>query len=245
MLRSRGLKTTAAAGVICLAMVTAVCAQAPAETPPTESPTTQNPSKERRRDRAPQERSDPSGGADQPNGHRNPQSPPLQLSEQQAQAVRAFVQQHLPHLWEDLELGRETNPRAYERDLAQMFPRVAKLMRDREADPATFELGVKIEDIEVVIRRKVRRYNNLAEAGQREALSVEIRGLLAERFDLEQTRGIKQLESLERRLALLRTQLENRNQQKEELLARELEDRLSSADPGSRGTPRKPPDSPH
>lgn len=228
--------------IVGMAMLAVDGAAAQAQDRDTErAPRVENePDEPRRGDRRPER---PPGVADRQDrpGGRGPAEPlrppeasgPLRLTEQQKRRVTSFLKEFLPDVLEEIKLLSETSPRHLEREMVYLFPRVSALLRQRDAQPGVFVLGVKLEASQYAIRRLVRETR--AKPSQAEASKEELGKLINQKFDLEQERSALQLAALSHRLEELRGQLAHRTAQKEQLVERELETYL-----GPGGPPRSP-----
>lgn len=122
--------------------------------------------------------------------------------------IHQFVHKHFPDRVEKLEEFKHRNPRAFRQHMREMMPRIRRMMHTMERDPEAGELMIREEHLNMEIRHLSQEYARAGEPEHREALRHEIRNRLEERFDVRVKRREGEIDRLERRLELVRVQLD-------------------------------------
>ncbi len=155
-----------------------------------------------------------------------------QLPEEERRATRAFMGEYFPKAAKALERQLKKNPKAGERALRRLWPEMRRLMASREMDPEPlFVLKIQEVRVEMAIRRTQRTYDRLPDQ-KRERARDELRDLLERRFDLRHEIGRMEIERLQRGINRLQERLDEADRNRDEIIERQIERRLS---PGSRG----------
>jgi len=154
--------------------------------------------------------------------------------------LREFMEEHFPDETNDLRTLERTDRNLFRRRMREIAPRMIRLMREMEQDETLGLLGIEEERLELRIRRGLRDYLIRSEPAEREQVRGRIAALLAQQFDVRQKRNARHIEKLAERLEQLKSQLEQRNQRRDEIIAHELELRLTPPAPGTDQPPRGP-----
>lgn len=144
-----------------------------------------------------------------------------------------------PELAERLNHALEHRPRRARGLLGRRMPMLLRLAELRERDPEMY--GLRVRDLQLAreaLRLMVR--HRALDAAPRdagpaasEALRAELRGVLAERFEVRTRIRERELERLERRLEALEAELAERSASREMLIDQRLETMLhGELDPG-------------
>ena len=152
---------------------------------------------------------------------------PGMLSAEEREQARQVLKDINPELAERLDQWQERSPERVHAILAQYWPRLVKLIRDRKADPEHYELGVKDMRIGTQCEKLRRQFHEARNAGNRdrlEDLHRTIAELVEEHFEVRQRMRELELERLERRLAEARKQLEKRAETRQKLIKQRISD---------------------
>jgi hypothetical protein len=129
----------------------------------------------------------------------------------------------------------EQDPDGVSRELRKQFPRIERFLGLKKWDPGMFDL--RVEDL-----RLHHRSNQVAKALQEardrddhaaeRAHADELERVVTEHFDVRQRIREREIEHLEKRIAQLREQLEQRDDEKSELIERRTQELASQQKPG-------------
>lgn len=137
-----------------------------------------------------------------------------------------FAEEHFPELYAEMIDLRYDAPRVFARKMNRLLPQIMELMRLEQDDPKVFPHRVKEVRITTRILVLMRRIRGYGDGDRDEELVARLRRLLEKRFDLRQKIHRIEVERLERRLAEAKARLDQAATDKDEIVARELEDVL-------------------
>lgn len=157
------------------------------------------------------------------------------LSDEERERFERFMETHFPERFVELTELSRTSPGLFDRIMDQTLPQMTRLMRMEKDDPQHFPLRVEEVKTSWQLRMMIRRLRETPDAEGRDRLRAEVRPVLERRFDVQQQLHAMEITKLERRLAETKAALDRRRADKDEIIARELEDVASG---------RLPPDGP-
>lgn len=144
------------------------------------------------------------------------------MSRQDRERTRAFIKDHLPSVWERLELAEKGSPQKAERLLSAMRPRLAELMDLRRRDKTLFDL--KIEDtrsfmLALESARDVRERRAAgAPPAELAAAEAKVRELVAASVDAQLRFKAHEIESLGGRIEELRKELDGLHADRDKII---------------------------
>ncbi len=184
--------------------------------------------------RDPRDPRDPQGG---------PPPPPPLITVDDRQVILDVVRQLMPQRFAELERLKDTDPPAAERQLMQLMesPRIRSLLELRRSNPEAFRSRVEEFKAAADGARHARAIVELeskgAPAAQIDAEQALLRAAAARQFD-KRIEGLSQeVERLADRAASLRSELDDQNARRSELIDRAINDAIDRA---KHGPPRPP-----
>lgn len=122
----------------------------------------------------------------------------------QRKHLQQFTEEHFPQMYSELQRLRERNPKRYEKRIADIAPRILRIMETMGTDPEEGSLMVREHRLGFNIRRLSHQYRRATDEGKRSKLRDEVRKLCAEEFDCRQTLRERGIRSMEARITELR-----------------------------------------
>lgn len=158
---------------------------------------------------------------------------------QERERIRAFVQEHMPRLWERIEQMEKNAPQRTERMFMNMRERVGELIMLKRRDPKLFEL--KLDDWQATMMameaaRDVRELR--AKGGSAEEIAAgeqRVRDLVSQSIDVQLKLKSNELEMLGKRIERLHKELDDQTADREKIIQQRTK-RIMSA-----GSDRRPP----
>jgi hypothetical protein len=163
------------------------------------------------------------------------------VSPEQAEQLMEFLQEHFPKRHRLLRRLQEHNPRAFERRVAELAPRVLELLLRTREDPELGELLIEQQRLEEDLRELVREYRvsdaeaELAPESQR----GQIEEIVARLVDIRLERREHEIAALERRLQRQREMLQEDLDNRELLVAEHVEEVLERGPGAGRKRPHR------
>lgn len=136
----------------------------------------------------------------------------------------AFVQEHFPIRYEQLNTLRESDAEGFVRRIRQMAPRIGRMRELFERNPENAQLMVREQKLGFEIQRRVDHYFEAGETLQREELRDEIRSLVEERLGVQHKLRELEVERLERRLRAVKKTLDRDRDRRDQQVEYTLED---------------------
>lgn len=165
---------------------------------------------------------------DGPPPRRGQHEPPVELTMEQQQDLFTVLKEVNPQLIEKIKTWQEVNPERSSRMLARMYGRMQDMIDLKAADPTMYEL--KVQDIKLETRSRIlaMRYRRTpTEESKKELLDV-----LNKHFELRQKVREHELHRLKSMIGQLETQIEQRTNNREKIINKQLDEITSN--PGSR-----------
>ena len=150
----------------------------------------------------------------------------LSLSEEERAEIRKMMAEEFPDRFQEVLELEDSAPDLFGRHLGRMLPEIMRLRELKQNDPEAFEARVKEKRAEFRLRRLARQYQ-FAEDADRDRLETEIRKLVEELFDLRQKRAQSEIHHLEQRLDQLARRMEERENKRDQLVERQMQDILA------------------
>ena len=167
----------------------------------------------------------PPPGSDQP------------LTPRDIDELMQFAHDNFPAIHDRLDRLRQKNPREFQVLVRRVYNRLRPLMDMLHDNPQAAEKAIQEHRLQMIITGLVEQYRNAKSDDERSRLKTEIQAKIRERFDRHQERIRLEIQTLRKRLDEQERQLSKREQNKEELLRKELERSLD-------GQPNPPPPGP-
>jgi hypothetical protein len=145
--------------------------------------------------------------------------------------IREFLEEHFPEWAGELRRLEVVNQRRFRQRLREIAPRVMRLIHELEQDEELGQLAIEEERLELEIRRALRDYVDASEPAERERIKDELGQMIRRQFEVRQRRGERMVGKTEARLERMRERLEHRAQHADEIIARQLEELLSTPEP--------------
>jgi hypothetical protein len=146
------------------------------------------------------------------------------LTEEQKAEVKAFVENHLPELWEHYRKAQaEGDQRLIRRMHAHILPLYLRVIAIPEEEQAVREAVVGQHRVRPLMWRAVRKYRAADEAEQQEQAEAELRELIGREFDYDQTIKGYKIRLLEARLAELKAEVDQRQANRKQIIRKRIE----------------------
>lgn len=142
----------------------------------------------------------------------------------EVERVQAFLKEHFPERLRELKAFRAENPEGFRRRLAQIVPRMRRMMSMLERNPEAGKLMIHQEQLEMEIHKRVEMYFETTDSAKLRDLRREIRRLVEEKFDVRLKLRDQEVQRLERRLDAVKKQLERDVDQRDERIRQIVEE---------------------
>ncbi len=159
------------------------------------------------------------------------------LSEQEREEVRAFVEEHFPRMYVELERLRRKNPQRFQKRMQRVVASVGELMEVMEISPERGELMLQERRLDMEIRYLSSRYKSAKDKSKREKIRKQMRELCADSFDCRHKRRAIQIREFEAKLGGLKQRHTQAQKMREQLITEQVKTRLES--PGTQRGPGK------
>ena len=153
------------------------------------------------------------------------------LSDEQVAELRTSLKNKRPSMFERLEKTRQTQPDAYSRYLRFAWRGYQKW---KDLPPEIQTETFRAQDAKVRIWRLVKEYHKATDAERTEELRGEIHQAMGRLHDAEQKLREHRLKQLTEQLGQLRRELAERNERRDEIIERRVQDRLKAKPPSKR-----------
>ena len=151
------------------------------------------------------------------------------MSEAEKEELEAFVKKEFPEVWAELEADKAKKPRVYNKQMERLAPELVPLMDQRDANPERAGLSIRERQLQFSIQRRVSDYLSEEDEAKQAALEQEIAALVKERFEVRQNRRWLDIRGLEERVARLKQLHVEKNENRDRIIGRELNDLLNPA----------------
>ena len=159
------------------------------------------------------------------------------LNDPQRRRLRAFVQEHFPEVFAELEWLEANRPRQASNRMRRFAPEMFRLRQLLQKNPRQARLAIEERRLDLQISVRVRDYWASDSEIDRAELRDEITQRLQSLFDVRLRRRKMEVERLRNRLEGLERRLEHAEQNRETMIERQVAERLDQ-----RPTRRRPPD---
>lgn len=150
----------------------------------------------------------------------------LRLTPEQEEETLAYVEKVQPDRVENLRRLKNRNPDNYWRFLSRAFREMRYLEDLKESDPERFERVSAERAIDRQVRDLARQYKNETDSAEKSSIEAEIKTLLDQQFEYRQTHRNEEIDRLEKKLAELKANNQERIDNKDEIIKRRLEELL-------------------
>ena len=148
------------------------------------------------------------------------------LNDQQRRRLRAFVQEHFPEVFAELEWLEANRPRQALNRMRRFAPDMFRLRKLLQNQPRQARLAIEERRLDLQIHVRVRDYWASDSEIDRAELRDEITERLHSLFDVRLQRRKMEVERLRNRLEGLRRRLEHAEQNRETMIERQLAEKL-------------------
>ena len=172
----------------------------------------------------------PGRGDQAPDGRDGPgrDGPPLwdRLDDQQRRRLRAFVQEHFPEVFAELEWLETNRPQQASNRMRRFAPEMFRLRQLLQKNPRQARLAIEERRLDLQISVRVRDYWASDSDIDRAELRDEITQRLQSLFEVRLRRRKMEVERLRNRLEGLERRLEHAEQNRETMIERQLAEKL-------------------
>lgn len=166
-----------------------------------------------------------------------------ELTDQRIEQMMTVINEHAPEYAAQLESLRERDPEAFRKLLRKLAPRFEAARQFHERDPEGFALHMRYKRLSAEIGRTVHRYRKTSDDSEKTELRDRLRELVDQRFALQIEQARREVVRIEQRLDTLRTEIAQREQNREQLVDEQL-DKVLAASPDIDRGPFGPRDDP-
>lgn len=152
------------------------------------------------------------------------------LTPREKQEMEAFLREHFPRLFEQVERTREASPPRYLRMMTRLTPEMQGLMDLMAIDPQRGALLIEERRLDAEIRMVARRARSTTD--EQAAKSKErLAELVTRWFDARHQRRAMEIGELEARVIELKARHEEASRMRQKSIDRMIEERLEPPDP--------------
>ncbi len=149
----------------------------------------------------------------------------LLTPEQEAETI-AYVEKVQPDRVEQLKRMKTRNSGNYAKFLSRAFREMRYLEDLKESDPERYEKVSAERNLDRQVRDLARQYKRETDSSEKSRLEGEILTLLQQQFDFRQIHRNEEIDRLEKRLAELKANNQDRVDNKDEIIQRRVEQLL-------------------
>lgn len=185
------------------------------------------------KDDAPPKPTDTHAQSDRPERPRWGRGHRPSMNEQQVRDAIEVLRQIDPEKAEKLEQYIADNPERIGQALHKNFPHLGRFLAMRRFDPDGFDLRIKDLRLSRQSQLSARRFHEATQAGNDTLAAAELavlEGLVADHFDVRQQIREHDLAKLENQIQELKDQLQDRTDNRDELIADRIEEFVSQED---------------
>lgn len=157
------------------------------------------------------------------------------LTPEQRRAALEILRERGPQMFERLQRLERERPGEFDRVLRQRLPAMLDWMREREEDPAAFELRTRTMELERKAAEAARRAKDSGGADSEAA--GQLRGYLNELFDVRVQMGERELQRLSDRIEKIRQDITSREGERGPMIERRLLQMIENPPPHPPGPP--------
>ncbi|KPJ74978.1 MAG: hypothetical protein AMS14_04480 [Planctomycetes bacterium DG_20] len=164
------------------------------------------------------------------------------VTDEQIEAILAFIGKHMPWRQEALEQMRQSEPERFRQYCRRLRFEIAQLQDLKGRDEAAFRKAIEERQLKmqaITLARKIRETENPRE---KQELTAQLREVLNRTFAVELTTHEAHIRGLEERIEQLRRELKDRAEHRQEIVEKRLQEALQGkTEPPFRGPPQGPP----
>jgi len=152
------------------------------------------------------------------------------MDAQQIREAIEVLRQIDPENADQLAQHVDENPERVGRALQEKFPNLGRFLAMRRYDPQGFELRIKDLALSRQSQHSAQRFHEAHSAGDDELAAAELsvlQGIVADHFDIRQQIREHELMKLEQQIESLRDQLQQRADNRDQLIEERLEELIS------------------
>ena len=155
---------------------------------------------------------------------------PAEAEEKYLEFLKENFRSEFKEMKADLEQLKEDNPDAYQRKIQRGYRHMRRLQKMKEKDPERFEIHIEMMGLGMKCRKLSKEYRNAETSEEKEEIKAELTENLGELFDIRLAQGEVKVKELEEELLKLKERSAERKKNKDEIVARRLEELTGSAD---------------
>lgn len=167
------------------------------------------------------------------------------LDKGERERVQAFMKEHFPNLYEELEQLRERRKELYDKRFRRVLPELHELMDMLEINPERAKLFIQERRIDMDMRRLGARFRNTADDSEKARILDQMRTLGQSAFDARQAREAFEIREIETRLQDLKDRHARAPENREKLVEKHVQKRIAAPPIEEKGGPgfgeRRPP----
>lgn len=146
-----------------------------------------------------------------------------ELTEARIEVIMTVISAHAPEYAAQLASLRDNDPAKFRMLLQRLRPRFAGALRLYESDPEAFELYARQMQLNTKIAHAVRAYRDARTDDDKAVRRVELRELINDRFTLQIEQAEREVIAIESRLDRLRTEIAERETNRDQRVNESLE----------------------
>ncbi|HSW45590.1 MAG TPA: hypothetical protein VLM89_08465 [Phycisphaerae bacterium] len=163
------------------------------------------------------------------------------LTPEEREELIGFVQKHFPEMYHRLKRFQATDPVLYGRAMRRLAMPMFRMMQIGRHDPELAETMIAEHKIEMALADLAARNTPQASQADRDRISLEVRDLLARRFDLRQRRLEMEIKAMQQRLDQALARLSQQAADKSRLVEAEVRRMMGAWEDQRSGRPPLPP----
>lgn len=156
------------------------------------------------------------------------------MAARERKAIEQFIEKFFPEIWQEVAPLKESDLRGYNARMEHLARELVPLMDQRRENEGRGDILIREKQCEFRIQELVAEYLLHNDAQRRERIRHKLRELVGRQFDAAQERRRLDVQRLEERIMALKRLIEEKSQNREAIIARQVEMRLNpSAKPQS------------
>jgi len=168
-------------------------------------------------------------------------------TDEEIKDILAFTAENLPLVHEELVQTQTSDPDRFRQMCRRLRFEIHQLKALRASNEEAFHKAIEVRQLEGHIRKLAAALRQSKDSAEREPLKNELREALRKRFEADLFARRARIQYLEAALKRIRQDLASREAQREEILAKQLEEACSdppSSEPAGPSPDDPPPDGP-
>jgi hypothetical protein len=169
------------------------------------------------------------------------------ITDEDVAQIMAFVGENMPWLKPELEKLKETDQARFRQVCRHMRFDIAQLKNLKESDPEAFKNAIEERLLRARAGELAVKIRAATDAVERDALKADLRKVIDQLFDKETLVRNAQIREVEKRLDVLRKDLQDRAAKRDEIVEKRVDDMVKGrpeGPPERSGPPQGPPPPP-